>query len=782
MLATFMQKWARRYIKNTQPSRYSPHKRARLRAFFSEGVEKWHVSWAVETLPILLHISFFLFCVGLIIFLFSTNHVVFGAVVWWPLLSMMAYLSITLLPLFWPNSPYDAPLSSPIWYLYGSIRFALINVLSSVMGFFHLDTAVHFRRLKDHHCSQFFENIGRTAEEIALKQTSEIDFRVLLSTFDAHDEAGAQEEFFGAIPGFFASELVGSLEEYLTEDFRAKFSQALNRFLDRTLSLSSVCESVRSRRLVIFLNAAHAALGLDGVFQILRDVLNGRWPELIQSIEMVQSLRHWSSQNDEEYIPFVQRIVAQAVVDIRERDDRWISLVKAEFAVPDRDIRSYISHGDSDGDSVLLFILIHVTRQAFHTGSWPPLVLSSLSEFSIRNTLPGLQHTFCALWNDILFEARDQGVGNTYVNILREIRHAYINLHLGTDAAPTFPDATYYFHPDLVQPSSYRYCNIACHRHDWTARTLVPPSPTQFSESPTAFPHSSPSRRHRPPGGSTITLEPFANHTPHHTQGFSWSSPIVDLVHIYMQAPSISSSSDPESIGTDAWDPDRLAPGEASAPSAAEIAASESVRSATPPCQIHTNQSGETSQAHAAPPLIFQHFDPVPATITPSTGPGPGDDDPDALQGTTSSATLSHPLEGNKQQDTVTPCIAPDITKIQFINNPIPRSTPTASPTVAVSDSPSSPILLPAHYSDVTTAEPPLFVNPAPIHSDQIAHAFQSPPSPRTTASSHDTHDPNLPIPMTALLNSGQTAPPAHDIAATTSQPDEKVQHGLDKS
>lgn len=249
-----------------------------------------------------------------------------------------------------------------------------------------------------------------------------------------------------------------------------------------------------------------------------------------------------------------------------------------------------------------------------------------------------------------------------------------------------------------------------------------------------------------------------------------------------MQAPSISSSSDPESIGTDAWDPDRLAPGEASAPSAAEIAASESVRSATPPCQIHTNQSGETSQAHAAPPLIFQHFDPVPATITPSTGPGPGDDDPDALQGTTSSATLSHPLEGNKQQDTVTPCIAPDITKIQFINNPIPRSTPTASPTVAVSDSPSSPILLPAHYSDVTTAEPPLFVNPAPIHSDQIAHAFQSPPSPRTTASSHDTHDPNLPIPMTALLNSGQTAPPAHDIAATTSQPDEKVQHGLDKS
>ena len=781
-----MQKWARRYIKNTQPSRYSPHKRARLRAFFSDGVEKWHVSWAVETLPILLHISAFLFFVGLIIYLFSTNRAVFGAVVWWVLLSMMAYLSITFLPLFWPNSPYDAPLSSPIWYLYGSVRCTLINVfinvlsspvIGKVMGFFHLDIAVHFRRLKDHYCVQFFEDIGRTAEEIAWKQTSEIDFRVLLSTFDAHDEAGAQEEFFGAIPGFFESELVNGLEVHFTDDFRAKFSQALNRFLDRTLSLSSVCESVRSRRLIIFLNAAHAALGLDGVFQTLRDVLNGRWPELIQSVEMVQSLRQWSNQNDKQYTPYVQRIVARAIVDVRERDDRWISLVKAEFAIPDCDLRSYIAHGDS----VSLFILIHVTRQAFHTGSWTPLVLSSLSEFNIRDTLPGLQHAFCALWNSILFEARDQGVGNTYVHILREIRQIYINLHLRADAVPTFPDATYYYHPALAQPSSYRYCNIASHRQDRTFRTpvrvpssvFVPPSPTQLSLSPNALPHSPHSRRHRLPGGSTVSLEPSANHTPHHTQGFSWSSPTVEHVHIYMQAPSISSSSDSESIGTAlTWDPDRLVPvpGETSAPLATEIAAPESVRPAAPTPQIHTNQSGQTSQTPVAP-LIFQHSDPVPATVTPPTGPGPGDD-PDVLLDTTSSATLSHPLEGNKQQDTVSPCTAPDISKVSSTDNPTPQSIP-----VVVSDSPSSSILLPALSIGVTTAEPPLS-KPALIQPDQIARTFRFPPSSLTAANSYDTPDP---IPTTALLHSDQTAVPAYDTVAATFQPDDKVQYDLDK-
>ncbi|KAF8471351.1 hypothetical protein DFH94DRAFT_637121, partial [Russula ochroleuca] len=65
MLATFIQRWARRYIRITQSPRYSPHKRARLRAFFSDGVDQWHVSWAVEALPTLLHLSLFLFFVGL---------------------------------------------------------------------------------------------------------------------------------------------------------------------------------------------------------------------------------------------------------------------------------------------------------------------------------------------------------------------------------------------------------------------------------------------------------------------------------------------------------------------------------------------------------------------------------------------------------------------------------------------------------------------------------------------------------------------------------------------
>ena len=50
LLATLLQQWARRYLKITQ-SRYQPHKRACIRAFFAEGVEKCLLPWTVDTLP-----------------------------------------------------------------------------------------------------------------------------------------------------------------------------------------------------------------------------------------------------------------------------------------------------------------------------------------------------------------------------------------------------------------------------------------------------------------------------------------------------------------------------------------------------------------------------------------------------------------------------------------------------------------------------------------------------------------------------------------------------------
>ncbi|KAI0252535.1 hypothetical protein BJV78DRAFT_1113516, partial [Lactifluus subvellereus] len=111
MLATLLQQWARRYLRITQPPRYSPHERARVREFFAHGAERLRLAWAVEALPTLIHLSLFLFFAGLLIYLFNISHTVFWVIVSWIAISVAAYIFITITPIFRLDTPYYAPLS-----------------------------------------------------------------------------------------------------------------------------------------------------------------------------------------------------------------------------------------------------------------------------------------------------------------------------------------------------------------------------------------------------------------------------------------------------------------------------------------------------------------------------------------------------------------------------------------------------------------------------------------------------------------------------------------------
>ena len=128
LLATFLQQWARKYLKVTQ-SRYSPHKRARIRSFFSEGVEKCLLPWAVETLPALLHISLFLFFTGLVVFLCNVNMTIFELVLSWVGVCTALYGCITLMPIIRHDSPYHTPLSLPAWHIVTGIPYLIFRAL-----------------------------------------------------------------------------------------------------------------------------------------------------------------------------------------------------------------------------------------------------------------------------------------------------------------------------------------------------------------------------------------------------------------------------------------------------------------------------------------------------------------------------------------------------------------------------------------------------------------------------------------------------------------------------
>jgi hypothetical protein len=782
MHAMMNRSWAVHYFETTRLPRYSPVKRARIRAFFTKGYPGPYTIWGTNNGYGDLHISVLLFIAGGLVYFFNINHATFYAVVWWVGYKAKTYTYETVEVFFKPHNLFHTPLSQLALRIYLAISYVVFQVCSCISPLQGLsdNTRRHYYDLSNCYIEAgILVGKEKTADGITSEPSLEIDDLILERILLTLDEDHALEKFFDAIPGFCNSKLSVMPLSFLV---RTKLRPALDGFLDRTFSSSLVSESVRATRLITCLNAAHAALEPGVVSQILGEIINGRRIEALQSVEIGHALRLWGHRRDHDLN--IRQIIARIIAHAQRRDDRWTTLVKEAFGVPDGVLQDSLGHGDS----VLLSTLIHVSRQANRTGSWTSGILPSLSKFDICNTLPGLQSDFCALWNEVAQEARNQGSFSTPAIILREIGHLYISLHQSTDAAATASfTSTDSLDSILYQPSLYPLCDIASHRPDFKltrSMACVPvtnyrtvPSLTQPEQSPAASPflpspiesdHNTASQQAEE---ANVIAEPPSSkdYTPHpsHTHGFTPPPLATNSVHITLTS-AIASPSAPESIGT-SYDPRQ------SVPLAAGISATKFVLSDDPTLRIHPSESGETPQAPVEP-LIFQHPDPVPATIMPSTGLDPGGD-PDALQDTTSSATLSYSLQGNKHQDIVAPCAAPDIREIPSAFNPIPQSILTAS-TIVVPFSPSSPILLPALSRDLTTVEPPSFIESAPIQPDYVPHALRSPSSSLTTANSHDIHELNPSIPMTVL---DQTARPAHDIVRATLQPEDQIQHNLNR-
>ncbi|KAN0140414.1 hypothetical protein V8E53_001623, partial [Lactarius tabidus] len=209
LLATLLQQWARRYLKVTQP-RYSPHKRARIRAFFSEGVDKFLLPWAVEALPTMLHLSLFLFFAGLSVFLWNVNLTIFKLVLSWVGLCTALYGCITFFPVFRHNSPYHTPLSLPAWHFVMGTQFLIYRALEGLtsLNCFSAQTYRRFIRLARYYRGLLVQGMRKIAEETAFHLPSEIDTRAFLWTFDSLDEDHELERFFSGLPGFRSSKVV----------------------------------------------------------------------------------------------------------------------------------------------------------------------------------------------------------------------------------------------------------------------------------------------------------------------------------------------------------------------------------------------------------------------------------------------------------------------------------------------------------------------------------------------------------------------------------------------
>jgi len=335
--------------------------------------------------------TLFFFISGGFLYLLNNNHFVLAFVAaLFVVVGGVNYVRLTVKPIFKPDTLYYGPLSPWVFRLYLGTLYAAFK-LSSYIAPLHglcINTMKRYHELRDCYREGFFNGRQKAAEDTIPSRSTELDVDILESTLQPclgkDDEL---EMFFEAIPGFFDSKVVKDhLKEELPDAFRTKFCHALQGFLDRAFSSDSIPESVRSRRVLICLNAARAALGLDQVSRILDNISSARW--------------HGPPRGP-----------LQSVDNVRK---------------------------DYDGDSASLAILIHITHQLCRSDfpSWGLDVLRQLPSFDIHNTLPGLRQDFCALWDTIVQESRKGGDGSNPSLILREIRHFYLALSRGADAAP----------------------------------------------------------------------------------------------------------------------------------------------------------------------------------------------------------------------------------------------------------------------------------------------------------------------------------------------------------
>ncbi|KAH8981221.1 hypothetical protein EDB86DRAFT_2858576, partial [Lactarius hatsudake] len=121
LLATLVQQWVRDYMHVFQ--RYSnPLKSARLRQYLYEGAEGWYMPVIAESVPGLVHVSLFLFFLGLSDSLLALNTTIAITTIVPITVCGLLYVLSMFAPILNPQSPFRNPFSGLIWYVIRKLR------------------------------------------------------------------------------------------------------------------------------------------------------------------------------------------------------------------------------------------------------------------------------------------------------------------------------------------------------------------------------------------------------------------------------------------------------------------------------------------------------------------------------------------------------------------------------------------------------------------------------------------------------------------------------------
>ena len=426
LMSLSLQRWAQ---PPTGVTTY-PHNlpvQARLRTHFAAKIESPYFAFIIQTLQVLVHIAFIIFLAGLLLYLYKINSAVSNVAGVWAAVALIVY-----------GTYCGLAISQATHILFHNLAVVLHKTLRLLSCPTSVLRGVSRATHQMGHSRGRYESLTKSRTKLKMDQelAPQLDNQVLRQTFDLLRSDDDLEQFFEALPGFLVSEIVDDPRRNLDILGQQRLAEALIGFWDRTLTSMRVSESVKGRRLIICTRVIEVAELSITIPRILR--LSGDLSGVSGLVEIGHSLRILFNGNA---ALFARSIIASIISTNNEHDKRWDTFVMDELEISEDLLRRYLEHGNS----LLLANLIHITRKFFHSLLQHDLdltrnsltILSSLSKFDILNTLPELQHEFCALWDEVYKQARQSWADNErFNNILSRIRGLYVALP-DTDAALT---------------------------------------------------------------------------------------------------------------------------------------------------------------------------------------------------------------------------------------------------------------------------------------------------------------------------------------------------------
>lgn len=472
IFSTLVQEWVRRYLLLTQP-RFSPYRRARIRACMAQEGSLFQIQRTMHTLNMFLHFSVFFFFAGIIAVTATGGTLIVVAVNLYIFVPLVLYIRYSLTPYFEPQSLHSTPFSGFILSLMaiprmGSYLFrAMVRRGRFREVFRSYNTPVERGWLS-------LDSALLEVEKLAESRSQMLDVGAVSWLLNSLGRDQELEQFLAGIPGFYSSKRVEDPAQILRVLNTDRIPKAIVAFMDRSLSSELVTGVAEQKRIRVSLKAMladpyllertfhHALFSLDSA--------------IFKSFEFVLLADRCTNDDVPDICFLAKCVVAVAISQLDSdsfSDDRWSGIIQRGLNWSEAELSEHGRLRDNIKLRNLVQIAreLHVAHPDYDDPSFRMIfhnTLSAVRQLKVESTSQDLRHEFCVLWNQLVTsmqdQRRDMALRSNAMRILSLTRALYIPLHEGTESR-CFSFLTSADDLDTPQKtSSFPLCALSNHR------------------------------------------------------------------------------------------------------------------------------------------------------------------------------------------------------------------------------------------------------------------------------------------------------------------------------